>query len=275
MAIRGFKPITPGRRFMTMSAFSEIDKDTPEKSLLLTLKRAAGRNNLGRITVRHQGGGHKRRYRIVDFRRDKFGVPAKVLGIEYDPYRSANIALLQYQDGEKRYILACLELKTGDKVLSGREDAEIAPGNAYPIEKIPVGTIVHNIELKPGKGGQLARSAGAQAQIVGIEGNYARIKLPSGEIRAIRKECMATIGQTGNLDHNNQTIGKAGRSRWLGIRPTVRGCCMNPCDHPHGGGEGRSNSHKHPVSPWGVPTKGHKTRKPKQSDKYIISKRKR
>lgn len=275
MGIRGFKPITPGRRFMTMSTFEEIDKKTPEKKLLKTLKKHAGRNNLGRITVRHKGGGHKRRYRIIDFKRNKFGVPARVLGIEYDPNRSARIALLQYMDGEKRYIVAPDTLKTGDVIVSSKEEGEISVGNAFPLEKIPIGTIVHNVELRPGNGAKIARSAGTYAQIVGKEGNYCQIKLPSGEIRAIRKECMATIGEVGNKDHENITIGKAGRKRWLGIRPTVRGAAMNPCDHPHGGGEGRSNSHRHPVTPWGQPTKGYKTRKKKNSDKYIISPRKR
>ncbi|MDD2717055.1 MAG: 50S ribosomal protein L2 [Candidatus Wallbacteria bacterium] len=275
MGIKGFKPITPGRRFMTISTFEEIDKLSPEKKLTHGRKEPAGRNNLGRVTVRHQGAGHKKRYREIDFLRDKYGVPAVVLGIEYDPNRSANIALLQYHDGEKRYIIAPKDLRTGDKVLSSKDEVEVSIGNACPVSKVPIGTIVHNVELKPGKGGQIARSAGSSAQIVGTEGNYFHVKLQSGEIRAIRKECMVTIGQVGNIDHSNQTIGKAGRTRWLGIRPTVRGCTMNPCDHPHGGGEGRSNSHRHPTSPWGQPAKGYKTRKNTQSDKYIISQRKR
>jgi large subunit ribosomal protein L2 len=275
MGIRGFKPTTPGRRFMTMSDFSDVDKKTPEKSLLRTLKKHSGRNNQGRITVRHQGGGHKRRYRVIDFKRNKYGVPGRVIGIEYDPNRSSRIALLQYLDGEKRYIIAPAKLKTGDSVYASKEGGDIKVGNAYPLELIPVGTIVHNIEMKPGKGAQLARSAGTHAQIVGIEGKYCQIKLPSGEIRMILKNCMATIGEVGNHDHSNQTIGKAGRKRWMGIKPTVRGATMNPCDHPHGGGEGKSNAHRNPVTPWGKPTKGYRTRKNTNTDKYIVSPRKR
>ncbi|WP_456456447.1 50S ribosomal protein L2 [Thermovibrio sp.] len=272
MGIKRFKPYTPSRRFMTVSDFSEITKTEPEKSLTVGFVRGTGRNNQGRITCRHKGGGHKRRYRIIDFRRDKIGVPAKVAAIEYDPNRSARIALLVYADGEKRYIIWPDGLKVGDTVVSG-PDAEIKVGNALPLRNIPVGTIIHNIELKPGKGGQLARSAGSFAQVMGKVGDYAQIRLPSGELRLIHLDCMATIGQVGNLDHENIVIGKAGRSRWLGIRPTVRGTAMNPVDHPHGGGEGRTFG-KHPVTPWGQPTKGYKTRRSKKySDKFIIKRR--
>jgi large subunit ribosomal protein L2 len=271
MGIKRFKPYTPSRRFMTVSDFSEITKTEPEKKLTKGFKRDVGRNNQGRITCRHKGGGHKRRYRIIDFKRDKIGVPAKVAAIEYDPNRSARIALLHYIDGEKRYIIWPEGLKVGDWVMSG-PDAEIKVGNALPLRNIPVGTIIHNIELKPKKGGQLCRAAGAYAQLLGKEGNYAIIRLPSGEMRKIHLDCMATIGQVGNLDHENIVIGKAGRSRWLGIRPTVRGTAMNPVDHPHGGGEGRTKG-RHPVSPWGWCTKGMKTRKKKPSDKYIIRRR--
>jgi len=272
MGIKRFKPYTPSRRFMTVSDFSEITKTEPEKSLTVGFVRGTGRNNQGRITCRHKGGGHKRRYRIIDFKRDKIGVPAKVAAIEYDPNRSARIALLVYADGEKRYIIWPDGLKVGDTVVSG-PDAEIKVGNALPLRNIPVGTIIHNIELKPGKGGQLARSAGSFAQVMGKVGDYAQIRLPSGELRLIHLDCMATVGQVGNLDHENIVIGKAGRSRWLGIRPTVRGTAMNPVDHPHGGGEGRTFG-KHPVTPWGQPTKGYKTRRSKKySDKFIIKRR--
>ncbi len=272
MGIKRFKPYTPSRRFMTVSDFSEITKTEPEKSLTVGFVRGTGRNNQGRITCRHKGGGHKRRYRIIDFRRDKIGIPAKVAAIEYDPNRSARIALLVYADGEKRYIIWPDGLKVGDTVVSG-PDAEIKVGNALPLRNIPVGTIIHNIELKPGKGGQLARSAGSFAQVMGKVGDYAQVRLPSGELRLVHLDCMATIGQVGNLDHENIVIGKAGRSRWLGIRPTVRGTAMNPVDHPHGGGEGRTFG-KHPVTPWGQPTKGYKTRRAKKySDKFIIKRR--
>jgi len=272
MGIKRFKPYTPSRRFMTVSDFSEITKTEPEKSLTVGFVRGTGRNNQGRITCRHKGGGHKRRYRIIDFKRDKIGIPAKVVAIEYDPNRSARIALLVYADGEKRYILWPDGLKVGDTVVSG-PDAEIKVGNALPLRNIPVGTIVHNVELKPGKGGQLARAAGAFAQIMGKVGDYAQLRLPSGELRLVHLDCMATIGQVGNLDHENIVIGKAGRSRWLGIRPTVRGTAMNPVDHPHGGGEGRTFG-KHPVTPWGQPTKGYKTRRSKKySDRFIIKRR--
>lgn len=272
MGIKRFKPYTPSRRFMTVSDFSEITKTEPEKSLTVGFVRGTGRNNQGRITCRHKGGGHKRRYRIIDFRRNKIGVPARVAAIEYDPNRSARIALLVYADGEKRYIIWPEGLKVGDTVVAG-PDAEIKVGNALPLRNIPVGTIVHNVELKPGKGGQLARSAGSFAQIMGKVGDYAQLRLPSGELRLVHLDCMATIGQVGNLDHENIVLGKAGRSRWLGIRPTVRGTAMNPVDHPHGGGEGRTFG-KHPVTPWGQPTKGYKTRRSrKYSDKFIIKRR--
>ena len=272
MGIKKFKPYTPSRRFMTVSDFSEITKTEPEKSLTVGFVRGTGRNNQGKITCRHKGGGHKRRYRIIDFKRNKIGVPAKVAAIEYDPNRSARIALLVYADGEKRYILWPDGLKVGDTVVAD-PDAEIKVGNALPLRNIPVGTIVHNVELKPGKGGQLARSAGSFAQLMGKVGDYAQLRLPSGELRLVHLDCMATVGQVGNLDHENIVIGKAGRSRWLGIRPTVRGTAMNPVDHPHGGGEGRTFG-KHPVTPWGQPTKGYKTRRAKKySDKFIIKRR--
>jgi large subunit ribosomal protein L2 len=259
---------------MSVSSFEEITTDTPEKSLLAPLKNRAGRNHQGKITVRHQGGGHKRRYRIIDFKRNKDGIPAKVATIEYDPNRSARIALLHYVDGEKRYILAANGLKVGDKIQSG-PDADIRVGNALPIANIPVGSVIHNIELKPGKGGQLVRAAGTSAQLMAKEGVYATIRLTSGEVRRVRIECRATLGQVGNLDHENINIGKAGRSRWLRHRPTVRGSVMNPVDHPHGGGEGRAPiGRKSPMSPWGKPTLGKKTRKKNHpSDKYIVRRR--
>jgi large subunit ribosomal protein L2 len=276
MAIKKFVPTSPGRRFMTVSTFDEITRDKPEKSLTEPLKKKAGRNATGRITVRHQGGGHKRKYRVIDFKRNKDGVPAKVAAIEYDPNRSANIALLHYKDGEKRYILAPVGITVGTEVLSG-EGADIKPGNAMKLKDIPVGTLIHNIELKAGKGGQLVRSAGAAAQLMAKEGKYAHVRLPSGEVRLISQECRATIGQVGNLDHENITIGKAGRSRWLGKRPAVRGVVMNPVDHPHGGGEGKAPiGRKSPVTPWGKPTLGYKTRKKnKESDQFIISRRRK
>jgi large subunit ribosomal protein L2 len=272
MAIKKFKPTTPSRRYMTVSTFEEITKTEPEKSLLAPLKKSGGRNVNGRITTRHRGGGHKRRYRIIDFKRDKDQVPAKVASIEYDPNRSARIALLHYADGEKRYILAPNKMQVGDVVVSG-DKADIKPGNALKLQDIPVGTIVHNVELYPGKGGQLARSAGSLAQIMAKEGKYAHIKLPSGEVRLVRMDCKATIGQVGNIDHENVTIGKAGRSRWLGKRPSVRGVVMNPHDHPHGGGEGKSPAGRHPVTPWGQITIGKKTRKKKKSSRYIVRSR--
>ncbi|AUS07633.1 50S ribosomal protein L2 [Laceyella sacchari] len=276
MAVKHFRPTTPSRRHMTVSSFEEITTDKPEKSLLVTLVRKAGRNNQGRLTVRHQGGGHKRKYRIIDFKRNKDGIPGKVATIEYDPNRSANIALIHYADGEKRYILAPHGLKVGTTIMSGPE-ADIRVGNALPLKNIPVGTVIHNIEMKPGRGGQLVRAAGASAQLLGKEGKYAIIRLTSGETRMINLECRATIGQVGNLDHELITIGKAGRSRWLGKRPTVRGSVMNPVDHPHGGGEGRAPiGRKSPMTPWGKPTLGYKTRKKnKASDKYIIRRRKK
>ncbi|MCR4432187.1 MAG: 50S ribosomal protein L2 [Tepidanaerobacteraceae bacterium] len=275
MAIKKFKPTTPGRRGMTVSTFEEITKKEPERSLVEILKNSAGRNMQGRLTSRHRGGGHKRKYRIIDFKRDKDGIPAKVVAIEYDPNRSANIALLQYRDGEKRYILAPLGLAVGDIVESGAS-ADIKPGNALPLSHTPVGTMVHNIELVPGKGGQLVRAAGTAAQLMAREGGFATLRLPSGEMRMVHEECKATIGQVGNLDHENITIGKAGRSRWLNRRPHVRGVVMNPIDHPHGGGEGKSPiGLKSPVTPWGKPTLGYKTRKKKKaSDKYIVKRRK-
>ncbi|MFM1654464.1 50S ribosomal protein L2 [Brevibacillus sp. B_LB10_24] len=276
MGIKKFKPTSPGRRQMTVSTFEEITTSTPEKSLLAPLSKKAGRNNQGRITVRHQGGGHKRKYRVIDFKRNKDGIIGRVATIEYDPNRSANIALINYADGEKRYILAPLGLKVGDQIVSG-PDADIKTGNALPLENMPVGTTIHNIELKPGKGGQLVRAAGAEAQLLGRDGDFVIVRLGSGEIRRIHKECRATVGQVGNLDHELINIGKAGRSRWLGVRPTVRGSVMNPNDHPHGGGEGRAPiGRKSPVTPWGKPALGLKTRKKKnKSDQYIIRRRKK
>ena len=276
MAVKRFKPTSPGRRFATVSTFEEITKSEPEKSLLAPLSKKAGRNSYGRITVRHQGGGHKRAYRIVDFKRNKDDVPAKVASIEYDPNRTANIALLNYADGEKRYILAPLGLRVGQVVVSGVK-VEVRPGNTMPLNSIPVGTFVHNIEMKPGHGGQLARSAGTAAQLAAKEGKYGHIKLPSGEVRLIPLECRATIGQIGNIEHENLTIGKAGRSRWMGKRPTVRGSVMNPVDHPHGGGEGKAPiGLKRPEILWGKPTFGYKTRqKNKDSDRLIVRRRKK
>ncbi|MBC5638554.1 MULTISPECIES: 50S ribosomal protein L2 [Ornithinibacillus] len=276
MAIKKFKPTTNGRRNMSVSDFAEITTDQPEKSLLAPLPKRGGRNNQGKLTVRHQGGGHKRQYRIIDFKRDKDGIPGKVATIEYDPNRTANIALINYADGEKRYILAPKGLQVGQVIESG-ESADIKVGNALPLANIPVGTVIHNIELKPGNGGQLARSAGAEAQILGREEKYTLVRLASGEVRLILSTCRATVGQVGNLEHELIRVGKAGRSRWKGIRPTVRGSVMNPNDHPHGGGEGRAPiGRKSPMSPWGKPTLGYKTRKRnKASDKYIVRKRKK
>ncbi|RKD25437.1 LSU ribosomal protein L2P [Caminicella sporogenes DSM 14501] len=276
MGIKKFKPTSPGVRQMTVSTFEEITKKEPEKSLTITLKKHSGRNNQGRITVRHRGGGVKTKYRIIDFKRDKDGIPAKVTAIEYDPNRSANIALLTYADGEKRYIIAPHNLSVGDTVISG-QGADIKPGNALKLKDIPVGTMIHNIELKPGKGGQLVRAAGTAAQLMAKEGKYAHVRMPSSEVRLISIECKATIGQVGNLDHENITIGKAGRKRHMGIRPTVRGSVMNPNDHPHGGGEGRAPiGRPTPVTPWGKPTLGYKTRKKnKPSDKFIVRRRKK
>jgi len=272
VSIKVYKPTTPGRRFMSGYTFEEITKTEPEKSLVVSLKKKGGRNNLGRVTMRHRGGGHKRLYRIIDFKRNKIGVPGKIAAIEYDPNRSARIALVHYVDGEKRYILAPVGLAVGDTIMAG-PDADIKPGNALKLKDMPVGTFIHNIELEPGRGGVLVRSAGAAAQLMAKEGKYAYVRMPSGELRLILQECMATVGQVGNVDHENVTKGKAGRNRWLGRRPHVRGMVMNPVDHPMGGGEGRSKSNKHPVSPWGTPAKGYRTRKRKPSDKYIVRRR--
>jgi len=272
MPIKKYKPTSAGRRFQSVFTFEEITKDTPEKSLLKPKKRTGGRNNLGRITMRRRGGGHKRSYRVIDFKRDKFDVPAKVASIEYDPNRSARIALLNYADGEKRYIIAPQNLRVGDSVVSG-PSSDIKPGNALPLKSIPVGTVIHNLEINRGKGAQLARSAGCSAQLMAKEGSFANIRLKSGEVRLVHLECMATIGEVGNPEHENISLGKAGRSRWLGRRPKVRGVAMNPIDHPHGGGEGKTSGGGHPVTPWGVPTKGYKTRKKKYSDKYILKRR--
>jgi len=270
MAIKVYKPTSAGRRFQIGSTFEELTRSKPTKSLLRPLPKSGGRNSMGRITSRHRGGGHKRRYRLIDFKRDKHNVPAKVASIEYDPNRSARIALLHYKDGEKRYILAPLELSPGDTVISG-EQVDIKPGNALPLKIIPIGTVIHNVELKPKKGAQLIRSAGAYGQLVAKEGNYAQIKLPSNEVRRVLLDCYATVGQVSNLDHENTSLGKAGKTRWLGKRPKVRGVAMNPVDHPLGGGEGKSSGGRHPVTPWGVPTKGFKTRDTnKPSNKYII-----
>ena len=275
MAIKKFKPTTPSRRHMTVIKSEEITKFSPEKSLLTSLKKNAGRNSQGKITVRHKGGGEKRKYRIIDFKRDKDGIPAKVAGIEYDPNRTANIALLHYKDGEKRYILAPLGLRVGDIIVSG-EGSDIKVGNCLKMKDMPVGTVIHNIELKKGKGGQMVRSAGNSAQLMAKEGKNVLLRLPSGEMRYVNAECKATIGQVGNVDNSNVTIGKAGRQRHMGIRPTVRGSVMNPNDHPHGGGEGRSPiGRPSPVTPWGKPALGYKTRnKKKQSNKMIVTRRK-
>ncbi len=272
MPVKKYKPTSPGRRFMSVIVDEELTKKEPEKSLLEPLRKSGGRNTYGRITSRHRGGGHKRKYRVIDFKRNKFGVPAKVAAIEYDPNRSSRIALLHYADGEKRYILAPLGLKTGDQVISD-EITDVKPGNSMPLKNIPLGTLVHNIEMRPGKGGQVVRSAGTAAQVMAKEGKYVQIRLPSGEVRMFLQECRATIGQVGNLDHENVSIGKAGRSRWLGKRPRVRGVAMNPVDHPMGGGEGKSSGGRHPCSPWGWPTKGYRTRGKKPSDRFIVRSR--
>ncbi|RJQ53561.1 MAG: 50S ribosomal protein L2 [Actinobacteria bacterium] len=274
MPIKKYKPTSPGRRFQTTIDFSDLTKKEPEKSLTEPLPAKSGRNNKGRITVRHHGGRHKRLYRKIDFKRDKFGVPASVAAIEYDPNRSARIALLHYADGEKRYILAPVKLKVGD-VISAGPDADIRPGNALPLKNIPLGTVIHAIELKPGKGAEMARSAGTSAQLVAKEKGYAQLRLPSGEVRMVSLDCVATVGQVGNPEHEGVSIGKAGRSRHLGKRPTVRGTAMNPVDHPHGGGEGKASSGRHPVTPWGKPTLGYRTRKKKASDNMIVRRRKR
>ena len=273
MALISRKPTSPGRRFQTVSDFTEITRTKPEKSLLEPLTKKGGRNNRGRRTARHRGGGHKRLYRRIDFKREKLEVPAKVASIEYDPNRSARIALLHYRDGEKRYILAPLGLQVGDEVVSSA-GADIKPGNSLPLANIPAGTMVHNVEIKPQKGGQLARAAGSAVQLMAKEGKYAQLKLPSGEVRLVPLACRATIGQLSNVEHENISLGKAGRKRWLGRRPHTRGVAMNPVDHPLGGGEGKSSGGRHPCSPWGMPTKGYKTRKPKESDRYIIKRRK-
>ena len=275
MGLKSHKPTTPSRRHMVLSDFADITKSSPERSLVKAKKNNAGRNSAGRISVRHRGGGHKRRYRVIDFKRDKFGIPAKVAGIEYDPNRSARIALLHYADGEKRYIIAPAKLTVGATIMSG-PDAEPAVGNALPLSKIPLGMSLHNIELVAGRGGQIVRSAGTSAQLMSREAEFAHIKMPSGEIRLVRTNCLATIGRVGNVDHNNIVMGKAGRKRWLGIRPTVRGVAMNPVDHPMGGGEGRTSGGGHPKSPWGLLAKGKRTRnKHKQSNKYIVERRKK
>ncbi len=272
MPIRKYKPTSPGRRFQSVQDFDEITARTPYKPLTEPLFKSGGRNNQGEITTWWRGGGHKRSYRIIDFKRDKRDIPAKVSTIEYDPNRSARIALVTYADGEKRYILQPVGVKVGDTIVAG-ENADILPGNALPLKNIPLGTLVHNVELRPGKGGQIARSAGSAVQVVAKEGEYATVKLPSGELRLIAHECLATIGQMGNVDHENVSIGKAGRTRWLGRRSHVRGVAMNPVDHPLGGGEGKTSGGRHPVSPWGMPTKGYKTRRRKDTDRFILQRR--
>jgi len=275
MALKTYKPTSDGKRHHVSVDYSQLSNEGPERSLLGPLSKKGGRNNKGRMTTRHQGGGHKRRYRIIDFKRDKVGVPGRVERLEYDPNRTAFIALIVYADGEKRYILAPQKLKAGDTVISG-EDVEVKPGNAMPLKGMPLGSLVHNIELKPEKGAQMARSAGAYAQLMGKEGKYALLKLPSGEMRMVLLTCMATVGMVSNPDHGNTKIGKAGRGRWLGRRPSVRGVVMNPVDHPHGGGEGRTSGGRHPVTPWGVPTKGKKTRtRNKSSNRLIVRRRKK
>ena len=272
MGIRTYKPTSPGRRFQTVQTFDDLTTSKPHKPLVENLHRSGGRNNHGELTSWWRGGGHKRLYRIIDFKRDKKDIPGTISTIEYDPNRSARIALVTYSDGEKRYILQPLGLKVGDSVVAG-DNVDILPGNALPLKNIPLGTMLHNVELKPGKGGQIARSAGSSVQLVAKEGDYASVKMPSGEIRHIAIVCYATVGQVGNLDHENVSIGKAGRSRWLGRRPHNRGVVMNPVDHPHGGGEGKTSGGRHPVSPWGLPTKGYKTRNRKSTDKFIVQRR--
>jgi large subunit ribosomal protein L2 len=274
MPIRKYQPTSAGRRFQTVQGFDELTTTRPHKPLTEPLHKSGGRNNRGELTVWWRGGGHKRTYRVVDFKRDKRDIPAKVATIEYDPNRSAWIALVHYADGEKRYILQPLGVKVGDTVVAG-ENVDILPGNALPLRNIPLGTQIHNVELRPGKGGQIARSAGASVQLVAKEAEYASVKMPSGEIRRIHLQCLATVGQVGNLDHENVSIGKAGRSRWLGKRPHVRGVAMNPVDHPLGGGEGKTSGGRHPVSPWGMPTKGYKTRNRKTTDQFIIQRRRK
>lgn len=272
MATKNYKPTSPARRNMSVVQDSELSKKAPEKSLLETLNRKGGRNSYGRVTVRHRGGGHKRKYRVIDFKRNKTGVPATVAAIEYDPNRSARIALLKYVDGAKAYILAPNRINVGDTVISD-DITDVKPGNCMPLKNIPLGTILHNIEMRPGKGGQIVRSAGGAAQLMAKEGKYVQIRLPSGEVRMFLETCRATIGQVGNLDHENISLGKAGRKRWLGVRPSVRGVAMNPIDHPMGGGEGKSSGGRHPCSPWGWPTKGYRTRRKKPSDAFIVRRR--
>ena len=274
MGIRKLKPVTAGQRHASLPTFEEITRTKPEKSLLRPLRQRGGRNQFGHLTQRYRGGGHKRNYRLIDFKRDKFGMKAKVLSVEYDPNRSSRISLVQYEDGEKRYILWPLGLSVGDEISSG-EEAEVKVGNTLPLHHVPLGTLVHNVELMPGRGGQIVRSAGSSAQVLAKEGEHAHLRLPSGEVRLVRLKCLATVGQVGNIDHEGISIGKAGRNRWLGRRPHVRGLAMNPVDHPHGGGEGKSGQgNPHPVSPWGMPTKGYKTRKKrKYSDRFILKRR--
>ena len=272
MAIKKYKPTSPGRRFMSSTVRVETSSGKPHKPLVEKLSKNGGRNNKGRISIRHRGGGHKRRYRVIDFKRNKIGISGKIETIEYDPNRSANIALICYVDGERRYILAPNQVNVGDKIIASPE-ADIIPGNALPLKAIPLGTTIHNIEMRPQKGGQLCRSAGASAQLIAKEGNYVTLRMPSGEMRKILDECYATIGQVGNHEHNHENIGKAGRNRWKGWRPTVRGVVMNPVDHPHGGGEGRTSGGRHPVTPWGVPTKGKKTRNNQRTNKFIVRRR--
>jgi large subunit ribosomal protein L2 len=272
MAVKKFSPTSPGRRFYTVQSFDELTETKPLKPLTESKKRSGGRNGKGRVTVRFRGGGHKRRYRVVDFKRNKVDVPGRVVAIEYDPNRSARLARIHYADGDKAYILHPVGLKVGDSVVSGK-NADILPGNCLPLDLIPMGTMVHNIELKPGKGGQMVRSAGSSAQLVAKEGDYAQLRLPSGEVRVVHRRCRATVGQVGNIEHENVKLGKAGRKRWLGRRPHNRGVTMNPVDHPHGGGEGRTSGGRHPVTPWGVPTKGYKTRNNKRTDKFIVRRR--
>jgi len=272
MGIKTYRPYTETRRFQTGLTFDELTTQKPYRPLVERKRRISGRNSHGEISVRHRGGGHKRHYRVIDFRRDKVGIPGRVASVEYDPNRSAFISLVHYADGEKRYILHPLGLKVGDQVLSG-PDADIVVGNALPLRNIPAGTVIHNIEMHLGKGGQLARSAGGGAQLLAKEGDYAQVRLPSGEVRKVHVDCMATIGQVGNLDHENISIGKAGRKRWMGIRPSVRGVAMNPVDHPLGGGEGKTSGGRHPVTPWGQPTRGYKTRRNKQTDRFIVKRR--
>ncbi len=275
MAVKTIKPVTPSQRFRVIDSFDDITKDYPERKLTEALRKKGGRNNTGRITVRRRGGGHRRRYRIIDFKRNKLGVTGTVIAIEYDPNRSARIALIEYEDGEKRYILAPDNVKVGTQIISAVETAPIKPGNSIPLINIPDGMLVHNIELKPGKGGQIARSAGTYARIMAKEGDMVTLRMPSGEMRLVPNACRATVGVVGNKSHENITVGKAGRSRWLGRRPKVRGVAMNPIDHPHGGGEGRTSGGRHPVSPWGTPTKGYKTRKKNHpTDRYIVKRRK-